>query len=191
MELGRQIKRYRTDLGLSQDGLAREIHVSRQTISNWENDKSYPDVDSLLRLSQLFQVSLDSLIKGDLEEIKARIQPEDIQRFERLSVIYAILLIAAVIAFVPLYRFLHFVGIALWAGLYAAALYFALKVEQQKKRFNIQTYREIVAFTEGQTLDEIARAKESGKRPYQKALLAIGTGAITLAVALLVFLLWR
>ena len=44
MELGKHIRKYRNDLSLSQDELAEKVFVSRQTISNWENDKSYPDV---------------------------------------------------------------------------------------------------------------------------------------------------
>lgn len=45
--------------------MAEEILVSRQTISNWENEKSYPDIMSVIRLSDLYQVSLDQLLKGD------------------------------------------------------------------------------------------------------------------------------
>lgn len=48
MEIGKQIKKYRTDIKLSQEALAERIFVSRQTISNWENDKNYPDMKSLL-----------------------------------------------------------------------------------------------------------------------------------------------
>ena len=47
MELGKQIKKHRQEAQLSQEELAERIYVSRQTISNWENDKSYPDVNSL------------------------------------------------------------------------------------------------------------------------------------------------
>ena len=66
MELGSQIKRHRTERGLSQDDLAAKIYVSRQTVSSWENDKTYPDVESLLLLSVLFDVTVDELIKGAL-----------------------------------------------------------------------------------------------------------------------------
>ena len=70
MELGKQIKKYRSELGLSQDALADKIYVTRQTISNWENDRNYPDVRSLVMLSTVFGISLDTLVKGDLEEMK-------------------------------------------------------------------------------------------------------------------------
>ena len=63
-------KKYRTELHLSQEELAEKVYVTRQTISNWENEKSYPDIHSLLLLSSLFNVSLDQLIKGDIEKMK-------------------------------------------------------------------------------------------------------------------------
>lgn len=74
MELGKQIKKHRQEVQLSQEKLADRVYVSRQTISNWENDKSYPDVNSLVLLSEIFQISLDNLIKGDIEVMKDVIQ---------------------------------------------------------------------------------------------------------------------
>ena len=50
MEIGKQIKKYRKEMELSQDELAEKIFVSRQTISNWENNKNYPDIKSLLTI---------------------------------------------------------------------------------------------------------------------------------------------
>lgn len=47
MKIGKQIRKYRTEMELSQDELAEKIFVSRQTISNWENNKNYPDVKRL------------------------------------------------------------------------------------------------------------------------------------------------
>ena len=61
MELNKQIKKYRTMMNLSQEELAEKVYVTRQTISNWETGKSYPDIHSLLLLSSLFNVSLDQL----------------------------------------------------------------------------------------------------------------------------------
>lgn len=185
MELGKQIKKYRNELNLSQDALAEKIYVSRQTISNWENDKSYPDVNSLVFLSEVFGTSIDNLIKGDVEMMKEEVRAEDKKEFEKLSWIYAILLLLAIVSPIPLIHFLKFVGIGIWVVIMGAALYVAVLVEKKKKQFDIQTYREIIAFTEGTKLDEIAKAREEGKRPYQKILLAVGTGVIALIVAML------
>ena len=65
MEIGKKLKNARIEAGLTQDKAAEKINVSRQTISNWENEKSYPDIISVIALSDLYSVSLDELLKGD------------------------------------------------------------------------------------------------------------------------------
>ena len=67
MEISNQIKNRRTAAGISQEELAERIFISRQTLSNWETGKTYPDINSLLRLSEVFHVSLDELVKGDIK----------------------------------------------------------------------------------------------------------------------------
>ena len=184
MELGKQIKKYRSELSLSQDALAEKVYVSRQTISNWENDKSYPDVNSLVLLSEVFNTSIDNLIKGDVEVMKEQVRSEDRKEFEKLGQVYAILFFTMVITPIPLAKFLGFVGIAIWVVLAVITLYVAFKVEKRKMQFDIQTYREIIAFTDGIRLDEIAKAREEGKRSYQKVMLALCAGVIALVIAI-------
>lgn len=184
MELGSQIKKHRNELSLSQEELAEKIYVSRQTISNWENDKSYPDVNSLVILSEVFNVSIDNLIKGDIEIMKEQIRAEDRKEFESLSHIYAVLFFLAMLSPIPMFHFLRLVGIGIWLVLMGITLYVAFRLEKMKKQFDIQTYREIVAFSEGMRLDDIAKAREEGKRPYQKLLLALGSGILTLIIAI-------
>ena len=88
MELGSHIKGHRARLSMSQEQLAEAIFVSRQTISNWETDRTYPDVHSLLLLSDLFGVSVDDLIKGDVEEMKA-VLTNEAKRLNRLGAVMA------------------------------------------------------------------------------------------------------
>lgn len=182
MEIGRQIKKYRLEAELSQDDLAARIFVTRQTVSNWENDKNYPDIKSLLLLSSLFNISLDILVKGDLEKMKEQIQTEDIQKFQHDSVIFTILLFASMVSLFPLAYFFSFGGFAIWAFLFGATMYYALRIEKQKKTHDIQTYKEIVAFSEGKRLNEMESVFEHGKRPYQKILLVICAGLISLII---------
>ena len=106
MELGKQIKMHRQEVHLSQSELANRVYVSRQTISNWENDKSYPDVNSLVLLSEIFQISLDNLIKGDIEVMKDVIQKEEIEKMNRYGKSYTIMLIATAVSAVPLFMWL-------------------------------------------------------------------------------------
>lgn len=183
MELGSQIKKHRMNLHLSQEELAEKVYVSRQMISNWENDKSYPDVHSLILLSEVFKISLDILIKGDIEQMKEQIHSEDIRKFKKQSAIFAVLLISTILLFIPLYDFLGYAGVAVWLALFSATMYFAVCIEKQKKKFDIQTYKEIVAFYEGKRLDEIAKEREIGKRPYQKIVFALAS-CVTAAVIL-------
>lgn len=183
MELGSQIKNYRNELSLSQDALAEKVYVSRQTISNWENDKSYPDVNSLVLLSEVFNTSIDNLIKGDVKIMKEQVKAEDKKSFEKLGQVFGILFLLAMISPIPLAHFLKFAGIGIWIVLMSVTLYAAIIVEKKKKQFDIQTYREIIAFTEGTGLDDIAKIREEAKRPYQKILLAFGAGIITLIIA--------
>ncbi len=188
MELGTQIRKYRNEKTLSQEALAEKVYVSRQTVSNWENDKSYPDVNSLVLLSEVFEISLDQLIKGDVEMMKEQIDQTDQKKFERLSNIFTILFLAVLITPVPLVHFLSYAGLAIWIVILGAGSYAAMLVEREKKKFDMQTYREIIAFTEGKSLSEIEKSREEGKRPYQKVLLAVASGAAGVIVTM--FFLW-
>ena len=186
MELGKQIKKHRQEAHLSQDELANRIYVSRQTISNWENDKSYPDVNSLVLLSEIFQISLDKLIKGDIEVMKDVIQKEEIEKMNRYGKAYTIILIATAVSAVPLFMWLGVWAFIPWGIIWAISMYFAFKVEKVKKDNDVQTYKEIVAFSEGKLLDDIHKQREIGKRPYQKILLVIGCASVTFVVCILI-----
>ena len=155
-------------MNLSQEELAEKIYVTRQTISNWENDKSYPDIHSLLLLSSTFHISLDQLIKGDITTMKEEI--------------------LTVIAAVPLAVFLGYCGYIVWGILFLIMIYYALRVEKFKKENDIMTYKEIVAFTEGKQLDEIEKAQEKGKRPYQQLLSALLSATIGFIISM--FFVW-
>lgn len=65
MNIGEQINNLRKKNGLSQDDFAELFHVSRQTVSNWENGKSYPDLEMMIKISDYFKVSIDELLKQD------------------------------------------------------------------------------------------------------------------------------
>lgn len=187
MELGKQIKKYRNNISLSQEQLAERIFVSRQTISNWENDKNYPDIKSLLLLSEVFEVSLDDLVKGDLEEMKNQINDKDISKFKKLSNILAVCFALIILTFVPLIKLLGVIGVIIWVAEYAITLFFSFKAEHFKKQHNIQTYREITAFMNGESINNIQKIQETAKRPYQKIFCAVGAGFVTLIVLVIMF----
>jgi len=191
MELGKQIKKYRMELEISQEELAERIYVSRQTISNWENNKNYPDVKSLLLLSATFKVTLDILIKGDLEQMKETIEKDEIKRFGNQSRIFTILFVLSIVSPVPLFKWLGVWGFGIVIIIFAFTATFAYRVEKNKKMYDIQTFKEIVAFNEGKRLPEDEKLMEIGKRPYQKILLGLGSAVLTTSVAILLLYLLK
>ncbi|MGB2532137.1 helix-turn-helix domain-containing protein [Leuconostoc suionicum] len=65
MKFGDRLKKSRLEKGLTQEQVAQNLYVTRQTISGWENEISYPDIINLIKLSDYYQVSLDTLLKED------------------------------------------------------------------------------------------------------------------------------
>ena len=191
MEIAVQIRKHRTESGLSQKDLADKIYVTRQTVSNWENGKSYPDIQSLLLLSQLFGVTVDQLIKGDLETMKQEISQEAVDTFNRESRIFAAMCIVSAVTFIPAaalgFSRNQWWVLGLWVFLYGLTMHEAFRVEKLKKNHNLHTYREIVAYSEGRSLEELEAAEERGKRPYQavfKVLAGAAVGVLLAALAI-------
>lgn len=65
MEISKCIKEARQKNNISQESLAEQLGVSRQTISSWETGKSYPDIVSVIKMSDIFNISLDKMLKED------------------------------------------------------------------------------------------------------------------------------
>jgi len=182
MEIGPQIKKHRTEMNLSQEELAEKVYVTRQTISNWENGKSYPDIHSLLFLSVLFNVSLDQLVKGDIETMKKEVDEAEIKKLNRYSYAMTVFMLLMIISPPFLFKWIGPWCLIPYLPLCAAGLYFAFKIEKIKKANDIGTYKEILAFTEGRKLDEMEKQREIGKRPYQRVLLGIGSAVFAAVV---------
>lgn len=70
MNIGNQISAIRKEQQLTQEQFRSLFHVTRQTVSNWENEKSYPDLQMLIDISNQFEISLDTLIKEDSKMVK-------------------------------------------------------------------------------------------------------------------------
>ena len=75
MKIEMKLKDARIQAGLTQEQVAEIIMVSRQTISNWENGKSLPDIVSIMNLSNLYQICIDELLKGD-KRMKEKIEKD-------------------------------------------------------------------------------------------------------------------
>ncbi len=190
MELGKRIKHYRNEKALTQDNLAQRVYVSRQTISNWENDKSYPDINSIVLLSEVLEVSIDNLIRGDVEQMKIEMDTEEVKKLNLYGWGMLLFLLLTIVSVIPFAKFFGLYAVIPVGGLWGIAMFFALKIERIKKNNNIHTYKEILAFKEGKGLDEIQQIAEKAKRPYQKVLLVLGTvlvGALLCGIAAMIF----
>ena len=185
MELGNRIKELRKAQSINQDDLAEKLFVSRQTISNWENDKSYPDIQSVLLLSEIFNVSVDQLLKGDVEKMEEIISEDTEMDMKKMIIYSRVMLIfyVGLMILTPLLANLigwwFFVPYLICA---AIAMYFSMKIEKIKKKHDVQTYKEIIAFTKGEKLSSDEKIREGAKRPYQKALSLLASALVTIIV---------
>ncbi len=186
MDIGKKIKKYRENQNISQEELALKIFVSRQTISNWETNKSYPDVNSLILLSNAFGVSLDEFVKGDLEEMKKEVSKVTITKFNVIGYIYVFELIILIISAYPLFKIDSYFGVIVWVLLFIITLLTASIIEKIKKNNNIQTYKEIITFLENRNLTYEEKLQEIGKRNYQQIIITIMAGIIAGIIGLVV-----
>lgn len=200
MELPKQLKANRERLGLSQEETAKRIFVSRQTVSNWETGKTCPDVQSLLLLSNLFGVSIDELVKGDVETMKNDISKES-RRLKRLGramagfMLAALAMVAGAIVLRDVGKtsplgmsYLSFAAIVFAGLLWLCSFASAIRAEILKRRNNLVTYREIVAFEQGTPVEEVRKQDALGrKHPVIHSLIMTAAGASTALIALVVF----
>lgn len=186
MDIGVRIKQYRERQGITQEELALKVFVSRQTISNWETNKSYPDIKSLTLLSNIFHVSLDDFIKADIEEMRKIVDKDKIREFNILSYIFLAEILIVMISAYPLFSLDGYIGVAVWLLFFVITFATAAIIEKFKKNNDIQTYKEIIAFVENKPLTYEESQREIGKRIYQKILLALLAGVITLITVIIV-----
>lgn len=192
MEIGARIKEHRTAAGMSQDDLAARVYVSRQTISSWENNKTYPDVQSLLLLSEIFDATVDSLIKGDVETMNETIERDStiMKRLSYVMVGFLLLMIACVVWIcvqvfawdwaleqtVPTFV----LALVLWG----IAMFAAAWLDRIKRNHDLITYHEILSFWNGEQVD---RGTERGRRErliprWLKIIRAAGFMILALAI---------
>jgi transcriptional regulator with XRE-family HTH domain len=94
MGLGEQIKQRRTELQMTQTDLADKLHVSRSAVSNWEIGRNYPDMQIIVELSDLLNISLDTLLKGDTQMV-AQISNDtkNVKRLHRKNTILLLIIL--------------------------------------------------------------------------------------------------
>lgn len=162
MKVGKHIREERERMDLSQEALARKVFVSRQTVSNWETGKTYPDVQSLLLLSNLFGVTVDSLVKGDVEAMEKNIENYELERFKikaSMGLALSLIAVGGVMQAMLAARGelttspLRFIALLMLV----AGVAVSFVAERIERRYNIETLREVQAFLDGKEPDQIER----------------------------------
>ncbi len=193
MEVGRRIREERERMGISQEGLAREVFVSRQTVSNWETGKTYPDVQSLLLLSNLFDVSVDSLVKGDVEVMEKQMENYELARYKikaSMTVALGLIAVGAVMLALLSKRGEELTSpfglIALF--LLVAGVGVSLIAERIEKRYDIETVEEVRAFLDGKEPEQIERERRIPKalRPILQMIAGAAVGVVFMTVLYLI-----
>lgn len=131
MEIGKKLKEARINSGLTQEQVAEEIKVTRQTISNWENERSYPDIINVIDLSNLYSLSLDDLLKGDDKMIEHLEENTNIVKSNRKLIAAIMINVFLVILLVAFNMFLrdnqyYLIGIFCFAIISSAALLYQI-----------------------------------------------------------------
>ncbi|RKI94874.1 helix-turn-helix domain-containing protein [bacterium D16-34] len=167
MELPSQLRKHRERLGLSQEDVAAAIYVSRQTLSSWERGKTYPDVQSLLLLSQLFGFSLDELIVGDLATWRKTVEEDSKKAKWLMGIAIGSAVLGVIFLVIPTvilrepgignFTVGNMMSMVLFAPLYAICMGALVAIERIKKKHDLVTYREIEAFMQGKPLEDDTR----------------------------------
>lgn len=85
MKFSEKLQNLRKEYSLSQEDLAEKMNISRQAIAKWESDIAYPDIDNFIQLSNLFQVTIDSLVKSESKCSKSTIESNRTEQKEIIS----------------------------------------------------------------------------------------------------------
>ncbi|MBW5899419.1 MULTISPECIES: helix-turn-helix transcriptional regulator [Staphylococcus] len=156
MEIGQQIRKYREKENYSQEYLAEKLYVSRQTISNWENERSYPDIHNLLMMCNLFNVSLDDLVKGDVKRMEHEEIKKDMDFWTWMMLIWTLL---ACVLIGPLLFYLSWWGVAITYVIFSIGFYSSTRIDKIKYKHGMDNYDRIVAFMNGQDPNEVQTTK--------------------------------
>ncbi|GAA0702870.1 helix-turn-helix transcriptional regulator [Paraclostridium ghonii] len=186
MNISKQLKNYRKKFNLSQEDLADIIHVSRPTISNWENGKSYPDLQSLLLLSDYFKISLDELVKGDVVNMKNELENKEMDKstYKMLGFLFLTLLTT------PLAKYIGWYFLIPFGVFWAISMWHAHKVEKFKKANNLKIFQEILAYMENKEIPHMDEDKRRKKENSEKIICVFVSLIVALILCLLLLIIF-
>ena len=102
MSIGKKVKNRRSELNLTQEDLAQKLNVARTTISNWETERNYPDIQMIVNLSEILDISLDTLLKDDVKVVKKIAEDTHIRKKQNIKILvltFIILLLLSTVGY--------------------------------------------------------------------------------------------
>lgn len=151
MSFGKQLILIRKQHGFSQEQLAKKVYVSRQTISSWENDRTYPDLKSLLILSEMVNTSVDNLVKGDIDQARYQMMRRKIYWLYITNILFLILIYLS-------FTSLHWLPLSI--SLIGMVTFTVLGVENTlylinfSNRHNLHNIRQIINYLNGKNIHQ-------------------------------------
>ena len=151
MEIGAQIKTRRQDLNMTQEMLAKELHVVRTTVSNWEIERNYPDLQLIVSISNVLNISLDTLLGKESEIVKEITRDTNIRKSQsrKIKILSALLILVILAGLFGIYKVLEYQDISSPEQIVSLQAY--------EDRLEITTdlpfYRSVVGYTIGNSPD--------------------------------------
>ena len=151
MEIGAQIKTRRQDLNMTQEMLAKELHVGRTTVSNWEIGRNYPDLQLIVSISNVLNLSLDTLLGKESEIVKEITRDTNIRKSQsrKIKILSALLILVILAGLFGIYKVVEYQDISSPEQIVSLQAY--------EDRLEIITdlpfYRSVVGYTIGNSPD--------------------------------------
>ena len=151
MEIGAQIKTRRQELNMTQEILARELHVGRTTVSNWEIGRNYPDLQLIVSISNVLNLSLDTLLGKESEIVKEITRDTNIRKSQsrKIKILSALLILVILAGLFGIYKVVEYRDISSPEQIVSLQAY--------EDRLEIITdlpfYRSVVGYTIGNSPD--------------------------------------
>ena len=151
MEIGAQIKTRRQDLNMTQEMLAKELHVGRTTVSNWEIGRNYPDLQLIVSISNVLNISLDTLLGKESEIVKEITRDTNIRKSQsrKIKILSALLILVILAGLFGTYKVVEYRDISSPEQIVSVQAY----EEHLEITTDLPFYRSVVGYTIGNSPD--------------------------------------
>lgn len=176
MKINEKLIYHRNKNNLSQAELAKKMYVSRQTISNWETGKTYPDIQSLVLMADIYQTTVDQLVKDDID-----LMQNNLSKFKlrELSIGLITTLIATYISFISIHWLPLSIASMLVATFTTLGIIIAITLIKLSNKLHLQTFKQTMAFLNGKTVEEIKYTEKKHRHKIiLSAIIGISLGTI-------------